>query len=142
MPAFPHLFCCTSRHYWSKSKPSRLLLSHSAPVGRNETTKTHERQLQFLVYHLEAASLMADQHGVGKMMWLVDFVGYSFMTAPPVKIAIQTVHILQVILNVKLVPGAKPSGLCFVMPHLNIYEVGSEGTEVKINVCASAESLP
>ena len=63
---------------------------------RNETTRTHERQLQFLVYHLEAASLMADQAGVGKMMWLVDFVGYSFSTAPPVRISIQTVNILQV----------------------------------------------
>ena len=67
-------------------------------VCRNETTRTHERQLQFLVYHLEAASLMADQHGVGKMMWLVDFVGYSFSTAPPVRISIQTVNILQVLL--------------------------------------------
>ncbi len=55
---------------------------------------------------------MADQHGVGKMMWLVDFVGYSFMTAPPMKIAIQTVHILQVIQDVKLTPSAKPSALC------------------------------
>ena len=83
-----------------------------ACAGRNETTKTHERQLQFLVYHLEAASLMADQHGVGKMMWLVDFVGYSFMTAPPMRISIQTVHILQVGSDLKLVPVAKPSALC------------------------------
>jgi hypothetical protein len=71
----------------------------SDACGRNETTRTHERQLQFLVYHLEAASLMADQAGVGKMMWLVDFVGYNFSTAPPARISIQTVHILQVSFN-------------------------------------------
>lgn len=29
------------------------------------------------------------------MMWLVDFVGYSFLTAPPARTAVQTVHILQ-----------------------------------------------
>ena len=48
------------------------------------------------MYHLEAASLMADQAGVGKMMWLVDFVGYSFSKAPPISISVQTVNILQV----------------------------------------------
>ena len=97
MPTFRMLFglhhALSKRQTWSDRTP---LMFQTASVGRNETTKTHERQLQFLVYHLEAASLMADQHGVGKMMWLVDFVGYSFMTAPPMRISIQTVHILQV----------------------------------------------
>lgn len=32
----------------------------------------------------------------GKMAWLVDFVGYSRKNAPPIKMTVHTVHILQV----------------------------------------------
>ncbi len=29
------------------------------------------------------------------MAWLVDFVGYSYSTAPPIKSALATLHVLQ-----------------------------------------------
>lgn len=31
----------------------------------------------------------------GKMAWLVDFVGYSRKNSPPIRVALQTLHILQ-----------------------------------------------
>lgn len=31
----------------------------------------------------------------GKMAWLVDFVGYTRANSPPIKVSLQTMHILQ-----------------------------------------------
>ena len=39
------------------------MLSQCALLCRNESTTTYERQLKFLVYHLEAASHLADEAG-------------------------------------------------------------------------------
>lgn len=65
---------------------------------RCENTKTYDRQMQYVVYHLETASWHADQLnglGDGKMTWIVDFVGYTYSTAPPLSSAIQTLKVLQ-----------------------------------------------
>lgn len=62
---------------------------------RNENTKGAERQLKYLVYSLEAACRAADQAGVGKMTWLIDFEGYSYRNAPPITLALKTLNILQ-----------------------------------------------
>ncbi|KAL3148387.1 hypothetical protein ABBQ38_013843 [Trebouxia sp. C0009 RCD-2024] len=62
---------------------------------RNENTKGAERQLKYLVYNLEAACRAADEAGVGKMTWLIDFEGYSYRNAPPVTLALKTLNILQ-----------------------------------------------
>jgi polyribonucleotide 5'-hydroxyl-kinase len=62
---------------------------------RNENTKGAERQLKFLVYNLEAACRLADESGVGKMTWLIDFEGYSMRNMPSARVSLQTLSILQ-----------------------------------------------
>lgn len=62
---------------------------------RNENTKSAERQLKFFVYNLEAACRAADEAGVGKMTWLIDFEGYSLRNAPPISVALKTLNVLQ-----------------------------------------------
>lgn len=115
---------------------------------RLENTKTSDRQIRFLIYHLEIASKMADKSGgaeagvcfmmqpggerragltlpfhscvigapallhphntiqttprpfrtcagVGKMCWLLDFQGYTFSNAPPLKVSLLVNSILQ-----------------------------------------------
>lgn len=57
---------------------------------RCENTRGTERQLRFLVYHLESACRAADEAvaagaGEGKMTWLIDFEGYSFSNAPSIR---------------------------------------------------------
>ncbi|KAK9843107.1 hypothetical protein WJX74_007090 [Apatococcus lobatus] len=62
---------------------------------RNENSNIYERRLKFLVYCLECASQIADESGVGRMTWLIDFAGYSLSNAPPVRMSMQTTSILQ-----------------------------------------------
>ncbi|DBB13651.1 hypothetical protein WJX82_000784 [Trebouxia sp. C0006] len=62
---------------------------------RNENSKVADRQLKYLVYSLEAACRAADEAGVGKMTWLIDFEGYSYRNAPPISMAMKTLNILQ-----------------------------------------------
>eukprot|EP00887_Chlorella_sp_A99_P003143 scaffold9.g3143.t1 len=56
-------------------------------------------RIRWLVYQLEAASHIADAStspsADGKMAWLIDFVGYSRKNAPPLRVSMQTLHILQ-----------------------------------------------
>ena len=49
----------------------------------------------------------------GKMMWLVDFVGYSLRTAPPLSTTRMTVHILQ-----NHYPERLGAALCYYPPLL------------------------
>lgn len=62
---------------------------------RLEDTKTHDTQIKFLIYDLEMASKIADDTGVGKMCWLLDFEKYSMSNAPPLKVSMHCNHILQ-----------------------------------------------
>ncbi|KAK9818152.1 hypothetical protein WJX72_007873 [[Myrmecia] bisecta] len=62
---------------------------------RCQNSTDYVKGIRMLVYHLEASSRAADQEGVGKMTWLIDFEGYTMATAPPLKVAMQTVSILQ-----------------------------------------------
>lgn len=62
---------------------------------RNENTKNEEGQVRFLIYCLEHASRLADEKRVGKMMWLIDFEGYSLRNAPAVRTSVGVLHILQ-----------------------------------------------
>ncbi len=60
-----------------------------------EDTKTYDTQIKFLIYDLEMASIIADKTGVGKMAWILDFGGYSYSNAPPIKVSVHSNHILQ-----------------------------------------------
>ncbi|KAI8475407.1 MAG: CRAL/TRIO domain-containing protein [Monoraphidium minutum] len=62
---------------------------------RNQNTGDEKAQVQFLIYCLEHASRLADKHRVGKMTWLVDFVGYSMRNAPSVRTSVDVLHTLQ-----------------------------------------------
>jgi hypothetical protein len=44
---------------------------------------------------LERASKIADDTGVGKMCWLLDFEKYTMSNAPPLKVSMHCNHILQ-----------------------------------------------
>lgn len=39
--------------------------------------------------------LLCAHAGVGKMTWLIDFVGYSYRNAPPIKLSLHALHLLQ-----------------------------------------------
>lgn len=64
---------------------------------RNDTSHNNEARIRHLVYTLEQASRLADEWGTGdgKMAWLVDFVGYTRKNAPPIRVALHTLHVLQ-----------------------------------------------
>eukprot|EP00879_Flechtneria_rotunda_P003493 GHRR01003723.1.p1 GENE.GHRR01003723.1~~GHRR01003723.1.p1 ORF type:complete len:296 (+),score=96.30 GHRR01003723.1:372-1259(+) len=62
---------------------------------RNQNTHNEQEQVQFLIYCLENASRVADEHRVGKMTWLIDFVGYSMRNAPAVRTSLSVLHTLQ-----------------------------------------------
>ncbi|KAL6760370.1 CRAL-TRIO domain-containing protein [Haematococcus lacustris] len=62
---------------------------------RLENSKDTDRQIKFLIYHLEIASRMADKLGVGKMCWLLDFQGYTLANAPPIRVSLTCNSILQ-----------------------------------------------
>lgn len=53
------------------------------------------RQLNFLIYNLELASRLADDQQVGKMTWLIDFVGSSVHSHPTMKMSIEVMVLLQ-----------------------------------------------
>ncbi|GFR40545.1 hypothetical protein Agub_g1118, partial [Astrephomene gubernaculifera] len=61
---------------------------------RNQNTKDTERQVRHLIYTLEVASRLADQNGVGKFAWLLDFNGYSLSNAPPLKVSLHCNSVL------------------------------------------------
>eukprot|EP00250_Pteridium_aquilinum_P004263 c14487_g1_i1 orf=199-1092(-) len=63
-------------------------------VPANQNTSSCEGQLRHLVYLMENAlfNLPADQE---QMVWLIDFTGWSFSTAVPVKTTREVVNVLQ-----------------------------------------------
>lgn len=63
-------------------------------VPANQNTSSSEGQLRHLVYLMENAlfNLPVDQE---QMVWLIDFTGWSFTTAVPVKTTREVVNILQ-----------------------------------------------
>lgn len=62
---------------------------------RNQNTGDERAQVLFLIYCLEHASRLADQQRVGKMTWLLDFVGYSMRNAPSARTSLDVLHVLQ-----------------------------------------------
>lgn len=80
---------------------------------RNENTKDEAAQLRFLVYCLEHASRLADARRVGKMTWLIDFVGYSMRNAPSVRASLDVLHVLQ-----NHYPERLGCAVCFCAPSL------------------------
>ncbi|CAL4944106.1 unnamed protein product [Urochloa decumbens] len=63
-----------------------------APAKQN--TSSHEGQIRFLVYTLENAVLSLPE-GQEKMVWLIDFTGWTMANAVPIKTARETTSILQ-----------------------------------------------
>ncbi|PAN45287.1 hypothetical protein PAHAL_9G107700 [Panicum hallii] len=63
-----------------------------APAKQN--TSVHEGQIRFLVYTLENAVLNLPE-GQEKMVWLIDFTGWTMANAVPIKTARETANILQ-----------------------------------------------
>ncbi|CAN6286999.1 unnamed protein product [Urochloa humidicola] len=59
-----------------------------------ENTKTHDGQIRFLVYVLENAILSLPE-GQDKMVWLIDFTGWTMAHATPVKTVRECTSILQ-----------------------------------------------
>ena len=59
-----------------------------------QNTSSHEGQIRFLVYCLENAILSLPE-GHEKMIWLIDFTGWTMANAVPIKTARETVNILQ-----------------------------------------------
>eukprot|EP01025_Chloroclados_australasicus_P033770 TRINITY_DN3452_c0_g2_i3.p3 TRINITY_DN3452_c0_g2~~TRINITY_DN3452_c0_g2_i3.p3 ORF type:complete len:306 (-),score=18.12 TRINITY_DN3452_c0_g2_i3:330-1247(-) len=64
--------------------------------SRNENTKAGMEQIRHLFYHVELACRLADKEGSdGKMTLIIDYVGYTWKTAPSSKQGIQVLNILQ-----------------------------------------------
>ncbi|CAN6309552.1 unnamed protein product [Urochloa humidicola] len=63
-----------------------------APAKQN--TSSHEGQIRYLVYTLENAVLSLPE-GQEKMVWLIDFTGWTMANAVPIKTARETTNILQ-----------------------------------------------
>ena len=59
-----------------------------------QNTSSHEGQIRFLVYTLENAVLNLPE-GQEKMVWLIDFTGWTMANAVPIKTARETTNILQ-----------------------------------------------
>ncbi|CAD6206459.1 unnamed protein product [Miscanthus lutarioriparius] len=59
-----------------------------------QNTSSHEGQIRFLVYSLENAILSLPE-GQEKMIWLIDFTGWTIANAVPIKTARETVNIQQ-----------------------------------------------
>ncbi|KAK9805178.1 hypothetical protein WJX72_003803 [[Myrmecia] bisecta] len=62
---------------------------------RLQTSTDWAMGIKFLVYHLEVACRLADEEGTGKLTWLVDFEGSTRANSPPMKVALQTIHLMQ-----------------------------------------------
>ncbi|KAG8062521.1 hypothetical protein GUJ93_ZPchr0003g17685 [Zizania palustris] len=59
-----------------------------------QNTSSHEEQIRFLVYVLENAILSLPEEQE-KMVWLIDFTGWTLANATPVKTARESANILQ-----------------------------------------------
>jgi len=59
-----------------------------------QNTSSHEGQIRFLVYTLENAILHLPE-AQEKMVWLIDFTGWTMAHASPIKTARETANILQ-----------------------------------------------
>uniref|UniRef100_A0ACD6A4G1 Uncharacterized protein n=1 Tax=Avena sativa TaxID=4498 RepID=A0ACD6A4G1_AVESA len=59
-----------------------------------QNTSSHEGQVQHLVYTLENAILIMPE-GQGKMVWLMDFTGWTLAHASPIKTVRESMSILQ-----------------------------------------------
>jgi hypothetical protein len=59
-----------------------------------QNTISHDGQIRFLVYVLENA-LYNLSEGQEKMVWLIDFTGWTMENATPMKTARESVNILQ-----------------------------------------------
>ena len=59
-----------------------------------QNTSSHEGQLRYLIYTLENAVLSLPQ-GLDKMVWLVDYTGWTLANATPIKTARDSANILQ-----------------------------------------------
>jgi hypothetical protein len=59
-----------------------------------QNTTSHEGQIWFLVYVLENAILNLSE-GQEKMVWLIDFTGWTMANATPIKTARESASILQ-----------------------------------------------
>lgn len=67
-----------------------------APPRSNQNTADERAQVAFLTYCLEHASRLADAQRLGKMTWLIDFVGYSMRNAPGPRTSVEVLNVLQV----------------------------------------------
>lgn len=56
----------------------------------------HDTRLTQRRIPTRSRSLFHYRSGVGKMAWLIDFVGYSMRNAPSVRTSIEVLHTLQV----------------------------------------------
>lgn len=61
---------------------------------RNQNTKDTDKQVRHLIYTLEVASRIADEQGVGKFAWLLDFQGYTMANAPPLRVSLHCNSVL------------------------------------------------
>ncbi|XP_021304856.1 phosphatidylinositol transfer protein PDR16 isoform X2 [Sorghum bicolor] len=59
-----------------------------------QNTSSHEGQIRFLVYTLENA-IFSLPEGQEKMVWLIDFTGWTVAHASPIKTSRETANILQ-----------------------------------------------
>jgi hypothetical protein len=63
-------------------------------VVQFQNTSSHEGQVQHLVYTLENAVLSLPE-GQDKMVWLIDFTGWTLAHATPIKTARESMSVLQ-----------------------------------------------
>uniref|UniRef100_A0A453H904 CRAL-TRIO domain-containing protein n=2 Tax=Aegilops tauschii subsp. strangulata TaxID=200361 RepID=A0A453H904_AEGTS len=63
-------------------------------LRRFQNTSSHEGQLRHLIYTMENAVLSLPQ-GLDKMVWLVDYTGWTLANATPIKTARDSTNILQ-----------------------------------------------
>ncbi|RCV41142.1 hypothetical protein SETIT_9G111700v2 [Setaria italica] len=71
-----------------------LVVAPANHQDRTQNTSSHEGQIRFLVYTLENAVLSLPK-GQEKMVWLIDFTGWTMANAVPIKTARETINILQ-----------------------------------------------
>lgn len=112
----------TWNHVADEGKTGKVFImpsvdKHGLPVilmrPRFENSKNHEQQVRWLIYNLELASRQADELGVGKMTWLIDFVGYTMKNAVPLNTSMKILHILQ-----NHYPERLGCAVCYLAPTL------------------------